>query len=72
MQTVIDLLKLLKTYFIPLIVRWLLKIGGGVLIYAGWNTEDELTSVIGGIVSIILGVVTSLLNKKSDLAKEPN
>jgi hypothetical protein len=70
MQTIIDLLNLLKSYFIPLIVRWALKIGGTWLATAGWG-EDDVTKIVGGLVAIIVGVITSLINKKSDLAKEP-
>ena len=70
MQTIIDLLKLLKTYFVPLIVRWVLKIAGTWLAIAGWG-EDDITKIVGGVVAIIIGVITSLINKKTDLAKQP-
>ena len=68
MQVVIDLLKLLKTYFVPLLVRWILKIGGTWLAMAGWDADD-VTQLVGGIVAILIGIITSLINKKSDLAK---
>ena len=71
MQTVLDLLNLLKTYFIPLLTRWVLKIAGTWLAVAGWG-EDDVTKIVGGLVAIIVGIITSLLNKKSDLAKQPD
>ena len=70
MQTIVDLLNLLKSYFVPLIVRWVLKIGGTWLAMAGWG-EDDVTKLVGGAVAIIIGVIISLVNKKSDLAKDP-
>ena len=70
MQTIVNLLNLLKSYFVPLIVRWVLKIGGTWLAMAGWG-EDDVTKLVGGAVAIIIGVIISLVNKKSDLAKDP-
>ena len=71
MDILIDLLKLLKTYFVPLIFRWVMKIGGTWLLATTNWSEDQLLNIISGIVMLLIGFITSLINKKSDLAKEP-
>ena len=70
METISQLFQLLKTFFLPLLVRWVLKIGGTWVAVAGWE-EDELSAIIGGILSIVFGIVISLVNKKDDLESQP-
>lgn len=50
----------LKNFLIGFIVRWLLKIGGGFFLSLGVS-ENSLTVTVSAIVSIILGLVISLL-----------
>ena len=70
MSVITDLLKLLKVYFVPLIVRWVLKIAGTYFAMAGF-TENDVLKLVGGIVAVIIGIITSLINKKSDLDAPP-
>ena len=66
-----ELLEMLKGYFIPILVRWVAKIGGTWLVTAGWG-EDDLRMIIGGVLSIIIGIIVSLVNHKSASKKDPN
>ena len=52
-----------KNYFVGIIFRWIAKIGGGVLLTIG-ITQNSWEEILGAIVSIIVGIVTSLVQNK--------
>jgi len=66
----------LKGFLTGMIVRWLLKMIGGYLVINGSvNTQSltsELTQIVGGLVTIALGVVISLIQHKQALAQVPS
>lgn len=64
-----DWLESLKGYLTGMLGRWLLKIGGGVLLALGYEA-NEWEVITAGIASIVVGAIISIaqhkLAKKSD------
>lgn len=58
-----SLFQSLQNFIIPFIVRNILKIGGAVLAYAGWE-ESDITYIAAGIVAIVFGAVLSFVRDK--------
>ena len=70
-DTLKDLWVLAKPYLTGMVTRWLLKVGGSVLAYSGWD-ENQTLVFVGGLLSIIAGMLISLFqNKKAVLATPP-
>lgn len=61
----------LKNFFVGMVSRWIFKIAGGALMYAGITTADGLFPLIGGAVSILIGIITSLVQHKRAIETDP-
>lgn len=59
----------LKQFITGFLVRWLLKVGGGYFIAIG-VTENILIPIIGGIISILAGIIISLFQQNKALNME--
>lgn len=70
----IDYLKKLwesaKPYAVNFVVRWLLKVASGPLLLTGW-TEDNIALFVGGILSLVVGIIFSLIQNKKVLFTPP-
>jgi hypothetical protein len=59
----------IKSYISGFMVRWLLKIGGGFFLSIGID-DNSLTLIVSSIVSIILGLIISLVQHTKALNAE--
>jgi uncharacterized membrane protein YphA (DoxX/SURF4 family) len=66
METNVDF----KKITVSIIVRLLLKVGGGALLTIGLTT-GELTEIVGAVVAIVGGFVASWFNSKKLIDTEP-
>ena len=63
-------LETVKGFLSGMLVRWLLKIGGGFLLSVGL-TEGSVTEIAGAVVAIVVGLVISLLQQKKAVLQTP-
>lgn len=56
----------LKEFITGFIVRWLLKVGGGFLLAMGIS-NDSVTIMVSSVVSIVVGLLISLLQHSKAL-----
>jgi hypothetical protein len=59
----------IKNYITGFIVRWLLKIGGGFFLSIGID-NNSVTLIVSSIVSIVLGLLISLVQHTKALNSE--
>ncbi|MCK9282014.1 MAG: hypothetical protein M0P71_15430 [Melioribacteraceae bacterium] len=60
----------IKTYLIGMILRWIAKIGGGILLTIGIS-QNSWEEIITAIISIIAGLVMSIVQHKKALLTDP-
>jgi len=60
----------IKSFLIAKIVQWLLKVGAGVLLTLGIS-QNSLEEIVGGIVSLLIGIIYSLLTHKKIALTNP-
>ncbi len=61
----------LKTYLVGMILRWIAKIGGGILLTIGIS-QNSWEEIVTAILSILIGIITSLVQHKKIALTEPN
>lgn len=61
----------IKSYLTGMILRWIAKIGGGILLTIGIS-QNSWEEIITAIISIIAGVVTSIVQHKKALLSDPS
>ncbi|MBM3711869.1 MAG: hypothetical protein FJW56_00305 [Actinobacteria bacterium] len=60
----------IKNFLVAKLVQWILKVGAGVLGTLGIS-NGSLEEIIGAIVSLVLGIVYSLLTHKKLALTDP-
>jgi len=60
----------IKGFLTGLLVRWILKIGGGFLLSVGIS-EGSLTEVVAAVLSIIIGLAISLFQHNKAIEQTP-
>ncbi|MBX2977605.1 MAG: hypothetical protein KF721_15875 [Ignavibacteriaceae bacterium] len=60
----------IKDFLVGKIVQWILKVGAGVLISLGISNQS-VEEIIAAIVSLVLGIVYSLLTHKKIALTDP-
>ena len=60
----------LKGYLTGFAVRWVLKTGGGFFLSYG-VTNDNVTIIVTSIVSVLIGLIVSLIQHKQAVAQTP-
>lgn len=63
-------LETIKGFLSGMLVRWLLKIGGGFLLSVGL-TEGSVGQIASAIVAIVVGLVISLIQQKKAVLQTP-
>lgn len=58
-----EILNSLKGFVVPIIVRWILKVAGTVLVTVGIS-ENSVYEIVFGLVTFIIGIIISLFNHK--------
>lgn len=60
----------IKDFLVAKLVQWVLKVGAGVLVTLGIS-NNSVEEIIGAVVSLILGIVYSLLTHKKIALTDP-
>jgi len=60
----------IKNFLVAKIVQWLLKVGSGVLLTLG-ITQNSIEEIVGAIVSLLLGIIYSLITHKKVALTDP-
>jgi len=60
----------IKSFLVAKIIQWLLKVGSGVLLTLGIS-QNSLEEIIGAIVSLLIGIIYSLLTHKKIALTDP-
>jgi len=60
----------IKSFLVAKIVQWLLKVGAGVLLTLGIS-QNSLEEIVGAIVSLLIGIIYSLLTHKKVALTNP-
>lgn len=60
----------IKGFVIGFVVRWLLMIGGALFAEAG-VTEGDVTTAVGGVISIVVSIVITLIQHKKAVNAPP-
>lgn len=60
-----------KKFIVEKLVQWLLKIAGGFFLSIGIS-QNSLEEIIGALVSIIIGIIYSVVTHKKVALSDPN
>lgn len=60
-----------KKFLVQKLVQWILKIGGGFLLSIGIS-QNSVEEIIGALISILLGVLYSLITHKKIALADPS
>ena len=61
----------LKPILVQKIVQWILKVASGVLVTLGVS-QGSLTEIVTAVVTLVVGVVWSLVTNKKVSLTDPN
>ncbi|WP_041294129.1 hypothetical protein [Ignavibacterium album] len=61
----------IKNYLVAKIFQWILKFGAGILVTLGIS-NNTLEEIVAGILSLIAGIIYSLITHKKIAFMEPD